>query len=100
MSKFLISTVETYRVDSESEVASMIETAKKDNKFILSKYQSEKKEVKAKGEVVDEYFKVQLTKIFNDIKEPDCTVDIVYNKEMGAFPTAETKEEREEETPW
>ena len=78
MSKYLISTVETYRVDTESEATKAIEEAKNDNSYILGKYTSEHKERKSKGEVIDEYWKLSLTKIFNDIKEPDSTVIINY----------------------
>ncbi len=76
--KYLITTVETYRVDTEAEAKELIETAKKDGTSILSKYTSEYKERKAKGEVIDEYFKVTLTRQFTDIKEPDTQVDISY----------------------
>lgn len=76
--KYLVSVVETYRVDNEKEAATAIEEAKKDTSYILSKYTSEHKEVKAKGEVVEEYYKVTLTKIFNNIKEPDIKVDVIY----------------------
>lgn len=78
MSKYLISTVETYRVDTESEATKAIEEAKNDTSYILGKYTSEHKERKSKGEVIDEYWKLSLTKIFNDIKEPDSTVIINY----------------------
>ena len=78
MSKYLASVVETYRIDSEGEVAEAIAEAKEDNRFMLAKYSSEKKEVKAKGEVIDEYYKVTMTKCFNDLKEPATTVDIDY----------------------
>lgn len=80
MSKYLISTVETYRVDTESEATKAIEEAKNDTSYILGKYTSEHKERKSKGEVIDEYWKLSLTKIFNDIKEPDS--DIVINYEV------------------
>ena len=76
--KYLVSVVETYRVDNEKEAATAIEEAKKDNTYILSKYTSEHKEVKAKGEVVDEYYKVTLTKLFNNIKEPDNNINVIY----------------------
>lgn len=78
MSKYLINVTETYRVDSESEVANIIENAKKDGSYILSKYSSVKKERKQKGEVIDEWYRLSLTKSFTDEKEPDAQVDIVY----------------------
>jgi len=79
--KYLVSVVETYRIDTEAEAATAINEAKKDNTYILSKYTSEHKEVKAKGEVVDEYYKVTLTKLFNNIKEPDTNIEVVYEVE-------------------
>lgn len=78
MSKYLVSTVETYRVDTEAEATAAIEAAKKDNAYILGKYTSEHKERKSKGEVVDEYWKLSLTKLFNDIKDADTPVTVSY----------------------
>ena len=78
MAKYLVSTVETYRVDNESEVEIMLEQAKNAKEFELTKYTSEKKETKAKGEVVDSYYKVSLHKAFNDIKDAYIEVDVIY----------------------
>ena len=36
--KYLISTVETYRIDTEAEVEQMIADAKDDSRFVLTKY--------------------------------------------------------------
>lgn len=76
--KYLISTVETYRIDTEAEVEQMIADAKDDSRFVLTKYNCEHKDVKEKGEVIGEYFKVTLTKSFNDIKDPYEDVKINY----------------------
>ena len=81
MSKYLVSTTETYRIDTESEATKAIEEAKKDNSYTLGKYTNEHKERKLKGEVVDEYWKLTLTKIFNDIKEPDNIIKVDYEVE-------------------
>ena len=81
MSKYLVSTVETYRVDTEAEATKAIEEAKNDSSYVLGKYTSEHKERKSKGEVVDEYWKLSLTKLFNDIKEADTIVNINYEVE-------------------
>ena len=78
MSKYLTTVVETYRVDSETEVELMLEEAKTAHSFTLVKYTSEKKERKQKGEVVDSYFKVSLHKSFNDEKDPYDIVDVIY----------------------
>lgn len=81
MSKYLISTVETYRVDTEAEATKIIEESKQNDSYTLGKYISEHKERKSKGEIIDEYWKLSLTKIFNDIKEPDTIVNMEYEVE-------------------
>jgi hypothetical protein len=78
MSKYLIQTTEVYRADSETEAQEIISAAKAAEEYTLTKYSSEKKEVKAKGELVDEYYKISLTKAFTDIKDPGIQVDIIY----------------------
>ena len=79
--RYLIQTVETYRADTEAEAQGIIAEAKSAHEYNLTKYASEKKEVKAKGEVIDEYFKVTLTKVFTDIKEPDAIASVIYEVE-------------------
>lgn len=81
MAKYLVSTVETYRVDTERESAEVIEEAKKDTTYTLGKYTNEHKERKSKGEVIDEYWKLTLTKLFNDIKDPDNVYNVAYEVE-------------------
>lgn len=83
MSKYLVNVTETYRVDSEAEVAQIIEDAKADNKYTLSKYSSVYKERKQKGEVIDAWYRLSLTKAFNDEKEPDSTVTVNYERESA-----------------
>lgn len=79
--KYLVNTTEVYRVESEEEATSLIEEAKQDNSYILSKYSSTKKEKKSKGEVIDEWYHVVLVKVFNDEKEPISEVNISYEVE-------------------
>ena len=78
MSVYLIKTDETYRADSESEAASLINDAKEDGRFILSKYTTVKKEQKSKGEIVDEWYQVTLVKNFNDEKDPISNINVNY----------------------
>ena len=80
--KYLIQTVETYRVDKEDEAKRMIEEAKSDNHFILKKYSSAYKEKKQKGEIIDTYYKVTLTKAFTDEKEPEFRTEISYANDI------------------
>lgn len=79
MAKYLIKVDETYRADSETEAAALINEAKEDNSFVLTKYTSVQRQIKQKGEVVEEYYRVTLTKMFADEKEPNVQVNIDYN---------------------
>ena len=73
-----------------------IEEAKKDTRFALVKYESVHKEKKAKGEVIDEWCRVTLHKVFNDEVEPDSYVKVDYDKQAGFFPSPVDDDEDEE----
>ena len=49
--------------------------------------------IKAKGEIVDEYWKTTLVKHFTDLKEPDCTVSVDYTVDQGYFPMGQEEDE-------
>lgn len=55
---------EEWQVDTLEQAEGLIEKAKADNTFTLAKYSCDKKEKKLKGEVVDSWFVVKLTKTF------------------------------------
>lgn len=93
MAKYLCQTQEIYRVGSEAEAANLIEAAKKDKTFTLLKSSTEYKTIKAKGEIVDEYWKTTLVKHFTDLKEPDCTVSVDYTVDQGYFPMGQEDDE-------
>lgn len=57
--------VETYKIYVEEEVKELIEEAKESSEFNLTKYTSQYKEKKQKGEVIETYYVVSLTKDFN-----------------------------------
>ena len=78
---YLIQTVETYRADTEPEAQRLIEEAKNAGEYTLTKYSSEKKEVKQKGDVIDDFYKVSLTKTFTDIKLPEARASVIYEVE-------------------
>ena len=80
---FLTKVTEEYRVDSEEEATEMIENAKNTSTYVLSKYSSQYKEKKQKGEVVDSYFKVTLTKEFTSEREPERQTKITYEKDSA-----------------
>ncbi len=78
--KYLTQVVETYRVDDEESVKGMIEAAKNDKRFTLTKYTSQYKEAKSKGEVIDSWYKVTFTKVFCTEKEPDGDTEVIYKR--------------------
>ena len=82
--KFLIQTTEIYRVDSEEQVKQIIEEAKNDKHFIVKKYTSQFKERKQKGEVIDAYWKLSITKEFADEKEAQFQTEIEYTNSMDS----------------
>ena len=82
--KYLINTTETYRVESESEAKALIEAAKSNSMYSLSKYSCTYKERKQKGEVIDAYYKVIFKKAIDDEKDP-CNSTIVKYVLDGEF---------------
>jgi hypothetical protein len=77
---YLTTVTETYRMESESEVEDFLQEMKADHRFTIAKYSSTKKEIKSKGEVVDSYFRLTITKIFNEEKEPEHLITINYER--------------------
>ena len=76
--KYLVSTTEVYRVDTENEATQMIALAKEESSFELAKYSCIKKEKKSKGEVIDEWYQLSLVKKFNDEKDPSTDTVVSY----------------------
>lgn len=76
--KYLTTATEVYRVETEEEAELLINEAKADTKYVLTKYNCEKKERKQKGDIVDSYFKVSLVKSFNDEKDPVNDINVSY----------------------
>lgn len=70
MSVYLIKVTEQYRCDTEKEAEKLINEAKQSNQYIVTKTSSEIKTTKSKGEIVDEWRRVLITKEFTEEKEP------------------------------
>lgn len=87
--KYLVKTTEVYRFDTDAQAQTFLEAEKADPRFDVKKTSCEAKEVKEKGEVIDEYIKVTIEKIFNAEKYPDRAVDIEYaiNANSGGMPS-------------
>ena len=73
---YLIETTEIYRVDSEDEAKELIEGAKCTS--TVAKYSCIYKEKKAKGEVIDSWYRVSITKKWDDEKEPCGATKVSY----------------------
>ena len=78
MSRYLCSVVENYRVDTEAEADELIETARASGIYDLKKSSVQKKEIKQKGEIVDEFVLISLTKFIQDPKAPEIQVELNY----------------------
>ena len=86
MNKYLITVVETIRVENVNAVEKLHEELKEDKRFELKKFEYAHKEVKCKKEIVDEYELVKATLVFNNEKEPSCSVNIDFDIDVGYFP--------------
>lgn len=80
MSSYLIKVTEQYRCDTEAEAKNLIEEAKRNNQYTVIKSSSEIKTLKQKGEIVDEWRRVTITKEFNQEKEPDNQLFPIYTE--------------------
>ena len=70
MSKYLVKTTEMYRADTESEAVELVDDAKADPRYEVTKSTIENRTSKLKGEVIDEWKRVTITKVFTIEKEP------------------------------
>ena len=61
---YLIKVTEQYRCDTEEEARKLIEEAKRSGQYTVTKSSSEIKTLKQKGEIVDEWRRVLITKEF------------------------------------
>ena len=73
---YLIETTEIYRVDTENDAKELVEEAKRTS--TVAKYSCVYKEKKAKGEVVDSWYRVSITKKWDEEKEPCGATKVSY----------------------
>ena len=78
MSSYLIKVTEQYRCDTEAEARTLIEEAKQNHQYTVVKSSNEIKTLKQKGEIVDEWRRVMITKEFNVEREPTNEVMVTY----------------------
>ena len=79
--KYLTKVVETYRLPDKAAVETFLQELKADPHFTISKYSSTKKEKKSKGEIIDEWVHFEVTKLFNEERNPDTEIEVEYNYE-------------------
>lgn len=94
--RYLTKVVETYRLSSEKEVEEFLKELKSDHRFTVAKYSSTKKEKKSKGEVIDEWIRFEVTKLFNDEAEPVDVINVNYEQKSAFNNMNEIIEEEEE----
>lgn len=94
--RYLTKVVETYRLSSEKEVEEFLKELKSDHRFTVAKYSSTKKEKKSKGEVIDEWIRFEVTKLFNDEAEPVDVINVNYEQKSAFNNMDEVIEEEEE----
>lgn len=78
---YLIKVTEQYRCGSEAEAKALLEETKKNPQYTVIKSSTEIKNVKQKGEIVDEWVRVMITKEFCSEKEPNCQFTPEYVEE-------------------
>ena len=94
MIKWLIKSQNEYRIETMSDVEEFHKQMQKEaaeNGYTLSNFSWAEKEVKEKGEIVDTYYQVKVTFVFNVLKEPENPFTKV------VYPTIDSEEVVEEE---
>lgn len=74
MIKYLIKSTNEIRVETKDEaddLHKMLTKEAEEKDFTLAAWSETKKEKKAKGEIVEEWYIVKYTFIFNDAKDPE-----------------------------
>ena len=86
---YITQIVQSIRVPNVNEVEKLHKQLKDDGRFEFKKFEYQHKEVKQKGEIIDEYELVKATMNFNNEKEPTHFVGIEIELEEGVFPEVE-----------
>lgn len=78
MGRYVLTDTTTYRVPDVAAVEKLHEELLNDGDFQLVSFSYKTKQIKAKGEVIEEYQVVQAKRLFNEEKDPENLVDITY----------------------
>lgn len=82
MKEYLLTSTDTYRVETVEDVERLHEELKNSPRFQLVAFSYKTKPIKIKGEVIGEYQVVSAKKVFNEEKDPDTTINIKYEVEF------------------
>ena len=85
MKRFLTKVTETYRLENEAVVEEFLKELKTNPQFEVAKYTSTKKYKKSKGEIIDEWIRFEVTKVFNEEAEPDSIIEVQVRYDKGDF---------------
>ena len=80
MSRYLLKAVDTYRVPDETAVETLHDELLNDPTFDLVGFSYKVKQIKVKGQVVEEYMVVQATKQFTNEKDPEEVFTVTYER--------------------
>ena len=78
MSRYVISDTTVYRVPDVAAVEELHQELLDDGNFQLVGFSYKTKQIKVKGEVVEEYQVVTAKRVFNEEKDPEYKIDISY----------------------
>lgn len=78
--KYLLKAVDTYRVPTIADVEALHEQLLDDPTFDLTAFSYKTKQIKAKGDVIEEYQVVIATKIFTNEKDPEEVYTVTYER--------------------
>lgn len=78
--RYLLKAVDTYRVPTITDVEALHEQLLDDPTFDLTAFSYKTKQIKAKGEVIEEYQVVTATKIFTNEKDPEDVYTVTYER--------------------
>ena len=78
--RYLVKSVNTWVIPTVEEVEKFHEQLLEDNSYQLTTFGYKTTQIKAKGEVVEEYQVVTETRVFNEEKNPDTFVEVKYEE--------------------
>ena len=78
--RYLLKAVDTYRVPDEAAVEVLHDELLNDPTFDLVGFSYKVKQIKVKGEVIEEYMVVQATKVFTSEKDPEDVFTVSYER--------------------